>query len=94
MQVVQMRLVAIALWPLAIWTSLTRFEDHPADDYVEMTSPIVAVAVGFWILGAGLTALWFANGPRSWWDVMLIFLPVIYLIGLGLHWARESKFPR
>ncbi|MGE0046056.1 MAG: hypothetical protein AB7J28_02425 [Hyphomonadaceae bacterium] len=94
MQAVQMRLIAVALWPLAIWTSLTHLDEHPADDYVEMTSPIVAVAVGFWIVAASLTALWFANGPRSIWDVLLVFLPVIYLIGMGLYWARENKFPR
>jgi hypothetical protein len=49
MQAAPMRFLNAALWPLAIWTTLSKFEDHAADDYVERTSPIVASAVGFWI---------------------------------------------
>jgi hypothetical protein len=50
-----------ALWPLTIWTSLTHLEEHPADDYVERTTPIVATAVGFWVCLAALIVL--ANPP-------------------------------
>lgn len=94
MQIAQMRLISIALWPFAIWTSLTHLEDHAADDYVQMTSPIVAFAIGFWTAAAIVAALWFANGPASWFYVLLLFLPVLYFIGLGLYAARASKFPR
>jgi hypothetical protein len=54
------RFVDAAFWPLTIWMSLKHLDDHPADDYVERTSPIVAFAVAFWICGAGLAALWLA----------------------------------
>ncbi len=43
-----------AMWPLSIWTSLTHLDDHPADDYVERTSPIVATAIAFWLCVAAL----------------------------------------
>ena len=49
MQAASMRFLNAACWPLTIWTSLSHFDDHAADDYVERTSPIVASAVGFWI---------------------------------------------
>ncbi|MEZ6023831.1 MAG: hypothetical protein R3C16_10570 [Hyphomonadaceae bacterium] len=48
MRAAPVRFVMAALWPLAIWTSLTHLKDHPADDYVERTSPIVATAIAFW----------------------------------------------
>jgi len=44
-----LRFLNVAAWPLTVWTSLFRFNDHPADDYVERTFPIVASAVAFWI---------------------------------------------
>jgi len=43
-----LRFLSAAAWPLTIWPSLTRLEDHSADDYVERTSPIVATAIAFW----------------------------------------------
>jgi hypothetical protein len=49
MQAAPVRFLHAALWPLTIWTTLSKFEDHAADDYVERTSPIVATAVGFWV---------------------------------------------
>ncbi|HRK64925.1 MAG TPA: hypothetical protein PLN53_11055 [Terricaulis sp.] len=52
-----MRFLGAAAWPLTIWTSLTNFGDHPADDYVERTFPIVATAIAFWICVAGLIYL-------------------------------------
>jgi hypothetical protein len=54
MQAAPVRFFNAAVWPLSIWTSLRHLEDHPADDYVERTSPIVATAIAFWI---GLAAL-------------------------------------
>jgi hypothetical protein len=54
MRAAPVRFLNAALWPLSIWTSLTNFGKHPADDYVERTSPIVATAVGFWL---GVVAL-------------------------------------
>lgn len=59
MKAAPIRFVNAAVWPLTIWTSLTHLEEHPADDYVERTSPIAATAVGFWM---SLIALFiFAN---------------------------------
>lgn len=49
MRAAPVRFLNAALWPLTIWGSLTHLEDHPADDYVERTSPIVATAVAFWL---------------------------------------------
>lgn len=56
MKAAPLRFLSAALWPLTIWSSLTHLEEHPADDYVERTSPIVATAIGFWICAAGLAA--------------------------------------
>lgn len=44
-----LRFLNVAAWPLTVWGSLRRFNDHAADDYVERTFPIVASAVAFWI---------------------------------------------
>jgi hypothetical protein len=52
-----MRFLNSAAWPLTIWTSLTHFGDHPADDYVERTFPIVATAIAFWVCVASLIYL-------------------------------------
>src|SRR5688572_29140424 len=46
------RLLGAAAWPLTVWSSLARLEEHPIDDYVERTSPIVASAVAFWLCAA------------------------------------------
>jgi hypothetical protein len=54
-----LRFLNAAAWPLTIWTSLTRLNDHPADDYVERTFPIMATAIAFWIAFAALVI--FAN---------------------------------
>lgn len=59
MQATPLRLLNAAFWPVTIWTSLSHLDDHPADDYVERTSPIVATAVAFWICIAALVALVF-----------------------------------
>jgi hypothetical protein len=57
------RLLSAVFWPLTIWTSLSHLDDHPADDYVERTSPIVATAVAFWICAVAAVAiqLWSAG---------------------------------
>jgi hypothetical protein len=49
MRAAPLRFLSAALWPLTIWSSLTHLEEHPADDYVERTSPIVASAIAFWV---------------------------------------------
>lgn len=51
------RFLNAALWPLTIWLSLSRLEEHSADDYVERTSPIVATAIAFWIGAVALALL-------------------------------------
>ena len=53
------RFLGAVAWPLTIWTSLSRLDDHSADDYVERTSPIVATAIAFWICAIALVI--FAN---------------------------------
>lgn len=62
MQAAPVRFLNAALWPLTIWASLTHFEEHAADDYVERTSPIVATAVAFWICVGLLIAVTVING--------------------------------
>jgi hypothetical protein len=54
MRAAPVRFLNAALWPLTIWLSLTHLEEHPADDYVERTSPIVATAIAFWVCLAAL----------------------------------------
>ena len=51
------RFINAAAWPLTIWTTLSHFDDHSADDYVERTSPIVATAVAFWVCFIALIVL-------------------------------------
>ncbi|MEQ1619571.1 MAG: hypothetical protein ABL883_14650 [Terricaulis sp.] len=63
MKAAPLRFLRAAFWPLAIWSSLTHLEEHPADDYVERTSPIVATAVAFWLCAAALAvAIWLGLG--------------------------------
>lgn len=52
-----MRFFNAALWPATMWPSLTHLEEHPADNYVERTSPMVASAIAFWICFIALLAL-------------------------------------
>lgn len=51
------RFLSALLWPISVWPSLTHLAEHPDDDYVERTSPIVATAIGFWVCAALLAAL-------------------------------------
>jgi hypothetical protein len=57
MRAAPIRFLNAALWPLTIWASLAHLEEHPADDYVERTSPIVASAIAFWICVGALIVL-------------------------------------
>jgi hypothetical protein len=57
MRAAPVRFLNAALWPLTIWGSLTHLDEHPADDYVERTSPIVATAIAFWVCFVGLVIL-------------------------------------
>jgi hypothetical protein len=57
MRAAPLRFLNAALWPLTIWSSLSHLEEHPADDYVERTSPIVAAAVAFWLCAVALVVL-------------------------------------
>ena len=59
MQATPIRLFSALFWPLSIWGSLTHLAEHPADDYVERTTPIAATAVAFWI--AFIALVIFAN---------------------------------
>jgi hypothetical protein len=52
-----LRFISAAAWPLTIWTSLSQFDKHSADDFVERTSPIVATAIAFWICLIALVVL-------------------------------------
>lgn len=63
MRAAPLRLLNAVFWPLTIWSSLTHLDEHPADDYVERTSPIVASAIAFWICVMAVIAMtMWANG--------------------------------
>lgn len=94
MQIAPIRFANAVLWPVAIWFSLNHLDEHPADDYVERTSPIAAFAIGFWVIVAALAGLWFVNGSRRMFEVLMFFLPVVYVIGFWMFTARDEKFPR
>ena len=57
------KLVQSVFWPISVWPSFTHVEEHPADDYVEQTTPILGTAVGFWACMIGLIAIWVLNLP-------------------------------
>jgi hypothetical protein len=57
MRAAPLRLLNAVLWPVTIWTSLTHLDEHPADDYVERTSPIVASSIAFWLCAAAAIAV-------------------------------------
>jgi hypothetical protein len=110
MQATPLRLMNAVFWPLTIWASLRNLDDHPADDYVERTSPIVATAVAFWVcvVVAVVVQLWtggivvIAEGGEEFrrarqsdmTGVLWFFLPVIYLVGFWLYALRDEAFPR
>jgi hypothetical protein len=109
MRAAPLRLMSAVFWPVTIWTSLSHLEEHPADDYVERTSPIVASAVAFWIcvVAAIAAQVWssgtvLGNGGAVFRvirdgdmaGVLWFFLPVLYLVGFWLFTARDEAFPR
>lgn len=110
MQATPLRLLNAMFWPITIWASLKNLDDHPADDYVERTSPIVATAIAFWVcvLAAFAMQAWssgvvvvaesgemFRRARESeMTGVMWFFLPVIYLVGFWLYTLRDEAFPR
>ncbi|WP_395644980.1 hypothetical protein [Terricaulis sp.] len=50
-------LLGAVFWPITVWTSVSHFEQHAADDYVERTSPIAGTAIAFWLCVAALIVL-------------------------------------
>lgn len=110
MRTAPLRLLNAVLWPLTIWTSLSRLGEHPVDDYVERTAPIVASAVAFWLCAALAVAVQAWSGgtvvvgedgamfrlirETDMTGVLWFFLPVIYLVGFWLFTARDEAFPR
>lgn len=109
MKATPLRLMNAVFWPLTIWGSLTHLDDHPADDYVERTSPIVGTAIAFWLVVALAVAiqLWTSGvivvaedgdvirrvRSSNMTGVVLFFLPVIYLVGFWLFTTRDEAFP-
>ena len=55
------RLIQAIFWPISVWPSFTHMEEHPADDYVERTTPILSTALGFWICAGAVFAIWLAD---------------------------------
>jgi hypothetical protein len=64
MRAAPIRFFNAALWPLTIWLSLTHLDEHPADDYVERTSPIVATAIAFWAAVGLAVVTYLSAGTR------------------------------
>lgn len=81
------RFLSAALWPVTIWMSLRNLEDHPADDYVERTSPIVATAVAFWVCVGVAVASYLAVGDRTVQDDDA----ATYAIRLVPQWASVAS---
>ena len=55
------KIIQSIFWPVSVWPSFGHMEAHPADDYVERTTPIMSTAVGFWICAGSVLALWLAS---------------------------------
>lgn len=83
-----------ALWPISVWLSFRQFEQHAADDYVELTSPIMAAAVCFWLCVGWIAGVFALNGMLSDLHALGWITPVIYLIGLALYINRERQFSK
>lgn len=63
MQANPARLIATALWPLAVWPSVLNLEKHPADNYAERTFPLIATAIAFWVCVGLLAYVLMQSGP-------------------------------
>jgi hypothetical protein len=108
------KLVQSIFWPISVWPSFTHVEEHPADDYVEQTTPIIGTAIGFWACVGGLLILWLLNLPQlnnvvvegvslrtslssragdTAFQVLLFFLPVLYVAGFWMFAQREEEYP-
>ncbi len=81
-----------ALWPISVWMSIRQFEQHPADDYVELSSPILATAIAFWAAVIWIATIWITNGLLADFQLLLWFTPFIYVLGLALYINREREF--
>lgn len=85
MRITPMRVATAVLWPMTIWVSLTHFEEHAADDYVERTSPIVATAIAFWLCFGAIVALALVNNERT-----LLVDGVAYVVRMIRHGADAA----
>jgi hypothetical protein len=83
-----------ALWPVSVWLSFRQFEHHAADDYVELTSPIMAAAVCFWLCVGWIAGIFVFNGTLGNLQALAWITPVVYLIGLALYVNRERHFSK
>jgi hypothetical protein len=81
-----------ALWPVSVWMSVRQFEKHDADDYVELTSPILATSIAFWGAVLWIAYVWFSNGLLTDFNAVMWMTPIIYLAGLALYINRERHF--
>ncbi len=110
MQATPVRLFNALLWPLTIWGSLTHLEEHPADDYVERTTPIAASAIAFLV---GLAALVIFANPgvthivggadgeemigrmrRNWSTIVSVLYFFVPLIYLVGFWLYTARDER
>lgn len=80
------------LWPISVWMSVKKFDQHASDDYVELTSPILATAIAFWAAVASIAAIWVLNGLLLDFQLLLWMTPLIYAVGLALYVNRERTF--
>jgi hypothetical protein len=80
------------MWPISVWLSFRQFDQHDADDYVELTSPIMAAGVAFWVCVAGSTVLLVSNGNWSTLQLLFWFIPLTYALGLALYINRQHHF--
>ncbi len=83
-----------ALWPISVWMSFRQFDAHAADDYVEMTSPIMAAAVCFWLCVAWIVGVLGLGGSFGDLQLLIAAAPLIYLVGLLLYINRERNFAK
>lgn len=114
MQKAPNKLLQSIFWPISVWPSFTHVEEHPADDYVERTTPIIGTAIGFWACAGALIAMWLINlpvmtsveaegatlgarvnslGGDTARQVLLFFLPLLYVAGFWMFAQREDDYP-
>ena len=81
-----------ALWPISVWMSVRQFGKHDADDYVELTSPILATSIAFWCAVIWMAVVCFSNGLLSDFHAVAWLTPILYAAGLALYINRERHF--